>query len=136
MSMEKNKTIHIVVLIAVLLVGVYIGYGLSANKEEGYIGMHRMENGEMMEGTGSAKNMQDTMISMSASLQGKSGDEFDKAFLSQMIMHHEGAVIMANAALINAKHTEIKELAKNIIAAQTSEITQMKGWLTSWYPAR
>ena len=66
-------------------------------------------------------------------LQGKTGDAFDQAFLSEMIMHHQGAVVMAQAALQNAKHQEIKDMARAIISAQTSEINQMQMWGKSWY---
>ena len=73
------------------------------------------------------------MKGMMMGLEGKTGDEFDKAFLSEMIMHHEGAVEMAQAALANAKHQEIKDLAKNIISAQNKEIADMQKWSTDWY---
>lgn len=77
--------------------------------------------------------MQGEMDAMMAGLAGKTGDDFDKAFLSEMIMHHEGAVYMAEAALQSAKHEEIKNMARAIISAQTSEINQMKGWQKMWY---
>jgi uncharacterized protein (DUF305 family) len=66
-------------------------------------------------------------------LNNKTGDVFDKAFLSEMIAHHQGAIDMANAALKNAKHQEIKDLANAIISAQTKEINQMKEWQVTWY---
>ena len=78
-------------------------------------------------------SMADMMQSMNAELQGKTGDSFDQAFLSEMIIHHEGAVEMAQLALTNAKHQEIKDLAKAIIAAQNKEIADMKGWMKAWY---
>lgn len=77
--------------------------------------------------------MQMEMNSMMASLEGKTGDEFDQVFLEEMIVHHEGAVDMAEAALANAQHAEIKELANAIIATQTTEIAEMRDWLTAWY---
>lgn len=77
--------------------------------------------------------MHNEMSNMMSGLTGKSGDDFDKAFLTEMIVHHEGAVDMANAALQNAKHAEIKTMAQAIISAQTSEIAQMKAWLKAWY---
>jgi len=73
------------------------------------------------------------MMSMNAELEGKTGDAFDQAFLSEMIIHHEGAVEMAELALTNAKHQEIKDLANAIIGAQNEEISQMKGWQKAWY---
>jgi uncharacterized protein (DUF305 family) len=49
-----------------------------------------------------------------------------------MIPHHQGAIDMANAALKNAKHEEIKTLATAIIASQQKEIDEMKAWLKTW----
>lgn len=78
-------------------------------------------------------NMSGAMQGMMTGLNNKTGDEFDKAFLSEMIIHHQGAIDMANAAFKNAKHQEIKDLANNIISAQTKEINQMKEWQQAWY---
>lgn len=73
-----------------------------------------------------------TMASMTDSLHGKSGDEFDKVFISGMIEHHQGAVDMANLAKEHAKHDEIKRMADDIISAQTKEIDMMKSWQSQW----
>ncbi|OGD87680.1 hypothetical protein A2870_03140 [Candidatus Curtissbacteria bacterium RIFCSPHIGHO2_01_FULL_41_11] len=73
-----------------------------------------------------------TMDEMSESLQGKTGDEFDKTFIENMIEHHQGAIDMANLVKQNAMHQEIKDLADNIISAQTSEIEMMREWQTTW----
>lgn len=73
--------------------------------------------------------------SMQASTEGlakKTGDDFDKAFIDEMIMHHEGAIDMARLAEKNAKHDEIKQLSKDIISAQESEIFKMKQWQINW----
>ena len=76
------------------------------------------------------------MDQMSDVLKNKTGDEFDKDFINNMIIHHEGAVAMAKMAEAQAKHNEIKQLSKEIIAAQEKEITQMKQWQIDWgYPA-
>lgn len=91
-----------------------------------------MSDGSMM-GNNMPMDMDDMMADMNASLQGKTGDAFDKAFISEMIVHHEGAVSMAELALKNAKHQEITNLAKAIIAAQNKEITDMKSWQQLWY---
>ena len=66
------------------------------------------------------------------SLQGKSGDDFDRAFIEGMIVHHEGAVQMAEQAKLNAKHQEIKDMSDAIIDAQTTEINQMRMWQKDW----
>lgn len=77
--------------------------------------------------------MHDQMDDMMAGLIGKVGDEFDRAFIVEMITHHEGAVEMAEAARMNAKHEEILQMADTIISAQTKEIEQMKEWQRAWY---
>jgi uncharacterized protein (DUF305 family) len=78
-------------------------------------------------------SMEQMMHSMNANLEGKSGDAFDEAFLKEMIVHHQGAVSMAELALTNAKHMELRELAQAIITAQEEEIAQMKSWQQTWY---
>lgn len=69
---------------------------------------------------------------MVQSLQNKTGDDFDKAFIEQMIMHHEGAIAMAKLSASQAKHEEIKTLSKNILTAQQQEIDEMKRWQQHW----
>ena len=76
----------------------------------------------------SSKSMDD----MTTELKNKTGDAYDRAFIVSMIAHHEGAVEMAQLSAANAKHEEIKELSKVIIAAQAAEIDQMKQWLKDW----
>jgi len=50
-----------------------------------------------------------------------------------MILHHRGAIEMANLAIHNAQHQEIKDLAEAIIQAQSKEIDEMTGWKAQWY---
>lgn len=73
-----------------------------------------------------------TMDQMSDVLKNKTGDEFDEAFIGNMIVHHQGAVTMAKMAESQAKHDEIKELSKAIITAQEKEISEMKQWQMDW----
>lgn len=73
-----------------------------------------------------------SMSQMTGSLQGKQGDDFDQAFISAMIEHHQGAVDMAKLSASNAKHDEIKQLSLGVIAAQEKEIDQMKQWQIDW----
>ena len=80
----------------------------------------------------SAMGMMDEMAGMENELKGKTGDEFDKAFIEQMIMHHQGALDMAAPGEKNAEHQEVKDLTKAIVTAQTKEIKQMKQWQIDW----
>lgn len=79
-----------------------------------------------------AMAMENEMAGMVNDLKGKTGDEFDKAFLSGMIAHHQEAIDMSTPAVTNAYHQEVKTLASNIITAQTHEISQMRNWQTLW----
>lgn len=75
-----------------------------------------------------------TMNGMSmTSLEGKTGDEFDKAFLSEMIVHHEAAVEMAYMVKKTSTRPELLTLADQIITAQNEEISLMRKWLAEWF---
>lgn len=121
-----------------LLLGIVVAWmlGVSAVNTQNY-GMMRMmgmRGNYHNDGFGMMGNdMSGVMQNMTGSLDNKTGDDFDKAFLAAMIVHHEGAVDMATTALAKAKHQEIKDLAKAIIGAQTQEIGQMKAWQAAWY---
>lgn len=58
---------------------------------------------------------------------------YDLQFLDTMILHHQGAVDMALLTDTRAQHTELKNLAKAIIADQQKEIAQMKRWREEWF---
>ncbi len=83
-------------------------------------------------GYGQGMGMGSSMNEMRDSMNGLSGYDFDEAFINAMIVHHEGAIKMAEQAEHRAQHQEIIDLSKNIITAQTSEIEQMKQWKKSW----
>ncbi len=73
-----------------------------------------------------------SMKNMTSSLDGKSGDEFDEPFIAKMIIPHQGAIDMAKLAKSSAKHDEVKNLADEIVAAQSKEISQLKAWQVQW----
>lgn len=55
---------------------------------------------------------------------------FDQRFIDAMIAHHQGAVDMAEEALTQAEHEELRSMAQTIIDSQTAEIAQMEEWET------
>ena len=55
--------------------------------------------------------------------------DFDRMFLQMMIPHHEAAIAMAEQALTQAEHREIKTLAQGIITTQRAEIGEMQRYL-------
>lgn len=89
----------------------------SAQEESQDGGMQGMDHGEMsdMEGMGSPEEMARQLVS-------PNGEYSDAAFVDAMVPHHEGAVEMAQVALDNAEHEEIRVLAQDIIGAQQAEI--------------
>lgn len=66
---------------------------------------------------------------------GLSPDEADRTFLEGMIVHHQGAIDMAQSYLDAdyEQQGEVTQLAEAITNAQEGEITQMQGWLDAWY---
>ncbi len=58
-----------------------------------------------------------------------SGKAFDRAFLSMMIAHHQGAIDMSKAVLNNVKDAQVKTWTKAVTGAQQKEITNMTAWL-------
>lgn len=65
-----------------------------------------------------------------AALQGLSGDEFDRQFLTRMVAHHEGALPMARAQLASGTNPDARALAEEVLAAQQAEIAEMQQLLT------
>ncbi len=59
------------------------------------------------------------------------GPAFDRAFLTEMIAHHESALPMSKAVLDQGANPQAKVLAQQIVATQTAEIAEMKQLLTT-----
>ena len=57
-------------------------------------------------------------------------------FLQMMIPHHEAGITMAQQALAQAEHPEIKTLAQSIVTTQQTEMAEMQGYLRDWYGAQ
>lgn len=82
-----------------------------------------------------------TGMSMDHSMPGMMGDDqmkeletatgaaFDRAWLTAMIAHHEGAVTMANDVLATTSNEEVRTLAQAIVDGQKKEIATMKDLL-------
>lgn len=89
-------------------------------------------SGGHMSHSGAGMDMGGDMVEMMNKLNDLKGEEYDKEFLKQMILHHEQAIEMSRYAETNANHQELKDLAREVIAAQTKEIEQMKQWQQEW----
>ncbi|WP_342777036.1 MULTISPECIES: DUF305 domain-containing protein [Miniimonas] len=59
-------------------------------------------------------------------------NEADTEFVQMMIVHHEGAIEMADLIVERASTAQVRELGERIRDAQGPEIEQMTGWLEAW----
>lgn len=59
-------------------------------------------------------------------LHGARGAEADMLFAQLMIAHHEGGLDMARYAVDHARNSEVRELARAMVSAQTGEIAELK----------
>ncbi|MFJ8942503.1 DUF305 domain-containing protein [Streptomyces sp. NPDC102395] len=62
-------------------------------------------------------------------LRAADGKAFDKLFLALMITHHEGALTMAADVKAQGNNIRIEEMADDVVAEQTSEISRMRTML-------
>jgi uncharacterized protein (DUF305 family) len=91
------------------------GSGQQGN-ETGAGGHGQMDHGSMGMGP---KGMARQMVM-------ENSEYSDRAFIDAMVPHHQGAIALAEVALKNAEHEEIKELSRNIVSTQQSEIEELK----------
>ncbi|MEV6194008.1 DUF305 domain-containing protein [Streptomyces sp. NPDC051920] len=59
-------------------------------------------------------------------LRAARGADFDALFITLMITHHEGAITMATDVKAQGNNLRIEEMADDLVAQQTSEITRMR----------
>lgn len=57
------------------------------------------------------------------------GKAFDELFLKLMITHHDGAITMATDVKAQGNNIQIEEMADDVIAQQSSEISRMRDML-------
>lgn len=58
---------------------------------------------------------------------------FEREFIDMMVPHHQDAIRMARTELEKGQSGELKQVAKDIVAAQAKEIREMNGWRIDWY---
>ena len=141
----NNQTISFLViglLAGIVLTGTVASYAVNHSNSgmmEAF-GMHDQnhldtvanDNMPGMNMSSSKASLSSPSNSVADMASGLTGDSFDKMFISEMIIHHQGAISMAKLAASQAKHQEVKDLASNIVAAQSSEIAQMQAWQKQW----
>ncbi len=133
----KNNVLVIGLL--TLIIGLFVGYTLAPRTmmdTETMVEMHdeveeyEEHEEEIISGDGV---MQHAMEEMMRPLMGKTGEEYEKAFLEMMIVHHIGAIEMAEDLLGQTDRPELVKMGNDIITVQTEEVDMMKGWLDDWF---
>lgn len=120
-----------------VLVGILIGLGGSGyavnNQMTGMLRMMGVSSTmmSMMGGSGTGMNM--SMNDMMGQMSAAAGIERDEQFLRMMIVHHQGALALAESAKETTERQELRDMANAIISAQSAEIDQMKQWLKDWF---
>lgn len=137
--METKNNVLIIGLLA-LIVGLLLGYffGSSAMPHRDFFRGENMyeEMGEHMYGDeiiDSDGTMQHMMEEMMLVGRGQTGEAYEEAWLRGMIVHHLGAIAMAEQLLEETDRPELETLANAIITSQSAEVEQMKGWLNTWF---
>ena len=142
--MERNT---IIIALLTLIVGLLIGYFLSANTmpNRGMIdAMNEMhnENDRHWHGNDILSDediirqdgaMQHAMEEIMLGFRGKTGAAYEEIFLKQMIVHHLGAIEMAEGLLQETERPELTGMAHDIIKVQSEEVDMMKNWMHEWF---
>lgn len=63
----------------------------------------------------------------------ETAEEFDKAFIEEMIPHHRMAIMMARMAGGRSRRPEFRAFTSAIVRTQSREIEQMRAWYDEWY---
>jgi len=136
----ENKNSTIIVGLLALILGLLLGYFFGTNNmsHRGFFSndsMHEemrehMYGDDIIDEDGAMIHAMDEMM---LGFRDKTGEEYEEAFLRGMIVHHFGAVRMAEELLGETERPELRAFAQNIIDAQSEEIDTMKGWLETWF---
>ena len=89
-----------------------------------------MSHGQMQKGMMGSEDMKKSMMmGMDGMNKMTMSGDTDKDFAMMMKMHHQQAVDMSEMEIAHGKSTEMKAMAKQIIAAQKKEIAMFDKWL-------
>jgi uncharacterized protein (DUF305 family) len=116
----------------------HLAAGIVAAQEREIATMRRMR--DEMHATGmhdeGHMGMSDEEMGMDMDMSAlESARPFDRAFLDAMIPHHQGAIAMSRRLLAEGESRALRDLARDIVAAQSREIAQMRAWRKAWYGA-
>jgi uncharacterized protein (DUF305 family) len=113
-------------LVAVAFLLAACGGAGSAQQGDEAGGHGQMDHGSMDHGQMGHGSMGMGSKGMARQMVMQNGEYSDERFIDAMVPHHQGAIEMAEVALDNAEHEEIKDLSRNIVSTQQAEIEELK----------
>lgn len=123
MKNQRTYIIAAVGIIGVIIAGVIVAYFATRSNTTTPTSQHDMSKME------TSNDDESATYKKYAALK---GEAYDKAFLADMIVHHDGALNMAEMANGAATDQNIKNLAANINATQGREIARMNELQEKW----
>jgi uncharacterized protein (DUF305 family) len=133
LGIHRPLALLALVLAAALLLAGCGGSGGGMQDMEGMKGEDggRQEQAEKEAGNGGGMEGMDmggnaTAADAAREMVEEDGGYSDRAFIDAMVPHHQGAVEMAEVALENAEHREIRDLAEDVVTAQKAEIEKLR----------
>lgn len=99
-----------------LMQGFLAEWGVELDPHAGHSGDHSMGEGMM-----SGEQLDE--------LESADDVDFERMWLTMMLEHHKGAIVMASAAVADGAEPRVRALAEAIITAQEAEIAQIEALL-------
>ncbi|MFQ4138039.1 DUF305 domain-containing protein [Nodosilinea sp. PGN35] len=121
-------------LAAIALLGLTAAIGLPACANSREASVEPATETAQMDHGGMGQMDHSGMMDHGSMDLGPADESFDLRFIDAMILHHQGAVVMAEDTQQNSSRPEVQTLAGEIIAAQQIEIAEMQEWRQAWYP--
>jgi uncharacterized protein (DUF305 family) len=95
----------------------------TAQKEIDWLKAYRQQNHP------NAPVMQDTMDMGSMGISTDASISFDQRYAQAMISHHQGSIAMAQEALTQVGHDELKQFIQTLISGEQAEITELQKFI-------
>ena len=96
---------------------------LTAQKEIDWLEAYRQQN------HANAPVMQDNMDMGAMGISTDANIPFDQRYAQAMISHHQGSIAMAQQALTQVGHDELKQFIQTLISGEQAEVTELEKFI-------